>query len=225
MELSDKDIALIESYLLGNLSEGEQAEVTARMANDAAFAREVDIMRDVMGGAAAYGRNSLKATVAAIGSELTAAGALDSYEPTQNAPSNNPNPPNDGGASASGGSGKILSWLLVLGFAAGGWYAWNNGMIQEYFPKEIEQLYKVDTVRIDTIRREIKVPSTSQETPQAQPIQQQKTVVTTKAETTYTVRKVSQEELEALSKSGKMKGDTLYQETKEIEIEYRENAE
>jgi anti-sigma-K factor RskA len=48
MEIEDRDIEMIEDYLLGRLSREDKEAIEQRMEKDSAFAEEVDFMRSLI---------------------------------------------------------------------------------------------------------------------------------------------------------------------------------
>jgi len=60
MALSEKDIELIERYLLGELGEKEAEIIDQRIKTDKKFAEEVNFMKDIIGASKKEGRNQLK---------------------------------------------------------------------------------------------------------------------------------------------------------------------
>lgn len=140
MELNDQDIALIEQYLEGQLSGSELSAIEARMA-DPEFAAEVDLMRDLIGGTRAAGRQAMKAELGAIGAAMLAGGEIAGYEPSQGAqPDATPKqstPKSDSG-SGSGFGSKVVT-VLFLAAAGYGSYLWFTDQmpppwLQQHFP-------------------------------------------------------------------------------------------
>jgi hypothetical protein len=60
MSLSEKDLELIENYLLGDLSAAENEKVEKRMEEDKEFAEEVEFMRNTMQASRLEGRKELR---------------------------------------------------------------------------------------------------------------------------------------------------------------------
>lgn len=112
MELNEHDIAQIESYLQGSLQGDELAAFEQRL-QDPDFAGEVELMRDLIGGTQAAGRQQLKADIGAIGASVLAGTEFNQYQP--------PKPKGTGGSSI-GGKLVTLAFVAAAGYGSYLWF-------------------------------------------------------------------------------------------------------
>lgn len=124
MELQEKDIALLEAYLAGEMAGEERAAFEARLAAEPELAGMLSMMRELDGAAAVTARSTVKKDLKVAKAAAVAAG-MATYTPSINAPK-----------TGGGFGGKLFNFLLTMAIlGAGGWAVWKYVLHEQWPPK------------------------------------------------------------------------------------------
>ncbi|HLP51950.1 MAG TPA: hypothetical protein VK154_13770 [Chitinophagales bacterium] len=159
--MDDNNSILIDKYLSNQLTAEELLQFEKRMQDDAAFKAEVELHKDVVGGISNYGRNLMRAEIAATG--IAAKSNLDNYKPSK------------GGGSWGWTLLKGVIFLAALGGVGFPLLVHNDKIeVDPHIKSEIEQMIKSEggfsnpstapsqqqpTIRMETIYHTIKTKS------------------------------------------------------------------
>ncbi|MFN8395629.1 MAG: hypothetical protein U0176_13395 [Bacteroidia bacterium] len=152
MDLQEKDIALLEAYLAGELAGEERAALEARLAAEPELRETMAMMREMEGATAVTARSTVKKDLKAAKAAAVAAG-MASYSPSIN-------PPKTGG-----GFGKrLFNFLLTMAIlGGGGWAVWKYVLHEQWPPNLSQSTVKTETkttktvIKRDTIHMDHKV--------------------------------------------------------------------
>lgn len=138
MELQEKDIALLEAYLAGEMGGEERAAFEARLAAEPELSDTLEMMRELEGAAAVTARSTVKKELQVAKAAAVAAG-MASYTPSIN-------PPKTGG----GFGKKLFNFLLTVAIlGGGGWAVWKY-VLHEQWPPQMGQSTQTKTTKKTT---------------------------------------------------------------------------
>jgi anti-sigma factor RsiW len=155
MELQAQDIAMLEAYLLGELSGDALRDCEARLAAEPELASALEVLRGMDIAAAATAKSGLRMEMKAAQTAALAAG-MEPYSPAINAPKR------------SSLLGRLFRFLLKLALTAGvAWVVWKY-VLKEQWPLQMSQSTEqgetkttktsTKTIKRDTIRTRTRVP-------------------------------------------------------------------
>lgn len=155
MELQTQDIALLEAYLLGELSGDALRDCKARLAAEPDLASALEVLRGMDIATAVTAKSGLRMDMKAAQAAALAAG-MEPYSPAINAPKR------------SSFLGRLFRFLLKLGITAGvAWAVWKY-VLKEQWPLQLVQKSEqsesksttktTKTIRRDTIQYQKQVP-------------------------------------------------------------------
>jgi anti-sigma factor RsiW len=156
MELQAQDIAMLEAYLLGELSGDALRDCEARLAGEPELASALEVLRGMDIAAAATAKSGLRMEMKAAQTAALAAG-MEPYSPAINAPKR------------SSFLGRLFRFLLKLALTAGvAWVVWKY-VLKEQWPLQMSQSTEqgetkttktsTKTIKRDTIRTRTRVPN------------------------------------------------------------------
>lgn len=121
MQLNSYDTDLIESYFRNEIQPDQRARINMRLACDEELAATVNFHRQTISAIQSNGRRALKASLAALGSELAQSGEWTDYTPESVQKSRNGSK-----AGYNAGRSTFMTLLGVAGLAAAAYFIWGE---------------------------------------------------------------------------------------------------
>ncbi len=135
--MDENNSILIDRYLSNQLTSEEHIQFENRMHNDASFRAEVELHINVLAGIDDFGKNAMRAEIAAAVALAKAGGALNAYKPAKN----------------GGGNWfwNILQWLIVAGIVGTGVYIYTHPQKQQEIMQPVQS--EIEQVKSSTKKR------------------------------------------------------------------------